>query len=769
MVSRAEYSEIRSLLQEAEIYTDQGLFNEALDTYEKVLHHLKKSNNKGLYKKILDRISEIKSRQGFVRASNLGAKKYHEGSALEEALALKEKGQLDKAIRILQRLISQGVEDPKVYYYLAKFLIEIREYRKAIEIVRNGLDLPHITIDDYVAFNYLLGQAYEKLRDIDKALEAYNKASHFNSDYLDVGQKILKLKDAQERYGRLQLLFTKGLINETVFEEAKRIAKEKNRSVEQVLIEEFGISKKDIGAALSRYYGYPFVEFNELELPPKPSCIEGIKEKFFRENVCIPIAEEDGRVILAIDDPSDTFRLDLIRRVLKAEDFEIRVAIKEDIYKFIDYFYGKTGFELPGEIPEIEIVREEEEEFEEAEEVAESVVVQLANYILEEAYHRGASDIHIESLAGKRGAQVRFRIDGECHLFKTIPYVYKRPLISRYKIMANLDIAEKRLPQDGKIKFKMRNGRSFELRVATIPTIDNNEDVVMRILASVEAMPLDHIGLSGENLEKIKKLLEMPYGLFLVVGPTGSGKTTTLHAALGYINQPNKKIWTAEDPVEIVQEGLRQVQVKPKIGLTFARLLRAFLRADPDVIMIGETRDEETARTVIEASLTGHLVFTTLHTNSAPETVTRLLGMGMDPYNFADALLGILAQRLAKRLCNVCKQPYKPSEREIEYIISEYGDHPIRSLKKEHFEDITLYKPKGCVHCHNTGYRGRLAIHELLVANDEIRDLIVKRAPVHEIRDAAVRNGMLTLKQDGIWKVLAGETDIRQIRAVCMR
>ncbi|OAG27568.1 hypothetical protein TH606_06275 [Thermodesulfatator autotrophicus] len=291
----------------------------------------------------------------------------------------------------------------------------------------------------------------------------------------------------------------------------------------------------------------------------------------------------------------------------------------------------------------------------------------------------------------------------------------------------------------------------------------------MRILASVEAMPIDKLGLREENLEAFKKLLQMPYGLILVVGPTGSGKTTTLHAALGYINTPNKKIWTAEDPVEIVQEGLRQVQVKPKIGLDFARVLRSFLRADPDIIMIGETRDEETARTVIEASLTGHLVFTTLHTNSAPETVTRLLGMGMDPYNFADALLGILAQRLAKRLCPNCKEPYQPSEEEIDLLIEEYGEHPTTPLTREAFKEATLFKPRGCSSCNNTGYKGRLAIHELLVANDEIRELIVKNAPVHEIRDAAMRAGMLTLKQDGIWKVLQGLTDLKQIRAVSIR
>ncbi len=392
----------------------------------------------------------------------------------------------------------------------------------------------------------------------------------------------------------------------------------------------------------------------------------------------------------------------------------------------------------------------------------------MANRILEDAYNKGASDIHIESLSGKRGARIRFRIDGDCIHYQDVPYAYKKALVSRFKIMADLDIAEKRLPQDGKIKFRMRNGRVFEVRVATLPTIDNNEDVVMRILAAVEAMPLDKIGLREENLEKFRKALELPYGLILVVGPTGSGKTTTLHAALGYVNRSEKKIWTAEDPVEIVQEGLRQVQVRPKIGLTFARALRAFLRADPDIIMIGETRDEETAHIVIEASLTGHLVFTTLHTNSAAETIVRLLGMGMDPYNFADALLAILAQRLAKKLCS-CKEPYEPGPKEIEEILYEYGDHPVHPLRAEDLKGITLYRPKGCSRCHKTGYRGRMAIHELLVASDTIRELIQKRAPVAEIRDQAMTEGMLTLKQDGILKVLEGHTDVKQIRAVCLR
>jgi type II secretory ATPase GspE/PulE/Tfp pilus assembly ATPase PilB-like protein len=353
--------------------------------------------------------------------------------------------------------------------------------------------------------------------------------------------------------------------------------------------------------------------------------------------------------------------------------------------------------------------------------------------------------------------------------YQTIPYNYKRAIISRIKIMSNLDIAEKRLPQDGKIKFKTRSGGSLELRVATLPTTEGNEDVVLRLLPSSNAMPIDRIGLLDRNLEQLKQLLQLPYGLILAVGPTGSGKTTTLHAALGYINRPEKKIWTAEDPVEIMQDGLRQVQVKPHIGLTFARVLRAFLRADPDVIMVGETRDEETATTAIEASLTGHLVFSTLHTNSAPETVTRLLGMGMDPFSFADALLGVLAQRLVKTLCPKCREAYQPDDNEKKHILHEYGFHPTQPLKLSDLNEITLYRPKGCQNCNKIGYRGRLAIHELLVSDDGLKKLIQEKRPVADIREYAMKQGMFTLKQDGIQKVLRGDTDMKQIKAACIR
>ena len=759
------------IFKEAEIYAEQGLYDEAISALETLLKELtQKGEENGLKIRVEEKLKELEElRKSASLAEDIALEiETSPEEALQEAQLLMETGFYEGALEILQKLLNEGHREPEIYHKMAVCYLALKNFDKAVSTIKTALEFPALTLEEKASLNYLLGRVYEEQNKIKQAIEAYTKAYHYNTEYPGLKEKLDELKELENKYGRLQLLFVKGLITDEIYEKAAQIAKEKGHSIEYILIEEFGIPKEEIGKALSDYYGYPFVEFNEFELGPKPPCIEGIKEQFFRQNSCIPLAQEGDRIILLIDDPLDTLRLEMIRQVLKAGNFEIRVAIKEDIEKFIDYFYGKSDFVLPEEFAELEVISEEEPEAPE-EELADSIVVQLANHILEEAYRKGASDIHLEPLPGKRGAQVRLRIDGECHIFKKIPYPYKQALVSRYKIMANLDIAEKRLPQDGKIKFRLRNGRSFEVRVATIPTIENNEDVVMRILAAVEAMPLDQIGLRPENYEKFKKLIEMPYGLILVVGPTGSGKTTTLHAALKHINRPNKKIWTAEDPVEIVQEGLRQVQVNPKIGLTFARVLRAFLRADPDIIMIGETRDEETAKTVIEASLTGHLVFTTLHTNSAPETVTRLLGMGMDPYNFADALLGILAQRLAKRLCPRCKEPYEPTKKEIQQLINEYGEHPIIPLTEEDFKDVTLYRPKGCAYCNHTGYRGRLAIHELLVANDEIRELIVKNAPVHEIREAAMRNGMLTLKQDGLWKVLAGETDLKQIRAVSIR
>jgi type II secretory ATPase GspE/PulE/Tfp pilus assembly ATPase PilB-like protein len=310
--------------------------------------------------------------------------------------------------------------------------------------------------------------------------------------------------------------------------------------------------------------------------------------------------------------------------------------------------------------------------------------------------------------------------------------------------------------------------RTIELRVATLPTVNGNEDVVMRILAASKPIPLDEMGMSQRNLDEMRKLLAKPYGLVLCVGPTGSGKTTTLHSALGTINTTDMKIWTAEDPVEITQAGLRQVQVQPKIGLDFASAMRAFLRADPDVIMVGEMRDKETASTGVEASLTGHLVLSTLHTNSAPETVTRLIDMGLDPFSFADALLGVLAQRLTRGLCKKCRQQYEATDAEVDEIVQAFGEEEAgrRGFARGR---VTLWRGAGCEVCGKTGYKGRLAVHELLVNDDSIKQAITKRAPVEDVRRFAVAGGMTTLLQDGIEKAIAGKTDLKQVLAVCLR
>jgi type II secretory ATPase GspE/PulE/Tfp pilus assembly ATPase PilB-like protein len=343
-----------------------------------------------------------------------------------------------------------------------------------------------------------------------------------------------------------------------------------------------------------------------------------------------------------------------------------------------------------------------------------------------------------------------------------------RAVVSRIKIMSNLDIAERRLPQDGKIKFRRKGVPPFEMRVATLPTAGGYEDVVLRILASSGAMKIDEMGLNERNLNVIKKIVLKPYGLILAVGPTGSGKTTTLHALMGFINKPGVKIWTAEDPIEITQEGLRQVEVKPKIGLDFARVMRAFLRADPDVIMIGEMRDEETASIGIEASLTGHLVFSTLHTNSAPETVTRLLDMGLNALNFSDAFLGVLAQRLTRRLCTNCRKQYVLSRDEFEELRKDYGEEWFGRTGIDYYEGIHLYKPVGCENCSSTGYRGRMGIHELMEGTPEIKLMIKKQTNTEELLNKSMQQGMATLKQDGILKVLKGMTDISEVRRVCI-
>jgi type II secretory ATPase GspE/PulE/Tfp pilus assembly ATPase PilB-like protein len=465
-------------------------------------------------------------------------------------------------------------------------------------------------------------------------------------------------------------------------------------------------------------------------------------------------------------------KVDEIRSLFSKKKIKLAYATKQDILKLIEFF--TTEQSNLSSIDEIisQLQEDDHEIEEETSAVSEesSAVVQLVNKIISDAYAKGASDIHLEPYPGKQNTQVRIRVDGACALYQTIPFSYKKAVVSRIKIMSDLDISERRKPQDGKINFKKYGGKDIELRVATVPTQGGLEDVVMRILAAGEPLPLDKMGFSERNYEQFVKTISMPYGLIFCCGPTGSGKTTTLHSALSYINKVERKIWTAEDPVEITQRGLRQVQVHPKIGLDFAAAMRSFLRADPDVIMVGEMRDRETTQMGIEASLTGHLVFSTLHTNSAPESVTRLLDMGMDPFNFADALLAILAQRLVRTLCKNCKKYFNPSKSEYNELVREYGPELFeKNVKIPFTSDLQFNRPEGCEMCNNTGYRGRMGIHELLIGSEKIKEMIQSRTPMSVLRDQAIQEGMTTLKQDGIEKIFQGYTDLKEVRKVCIK
>ncbi|MEN8257810.1 MAG: ATPase, T2SS/T4P/T4SS family [Thermodesulfobacteriota bacterium] len=762
-------------LAEAELYKTHGLDSEACGIYEELLAKLDAEKHSKLYNQIKERLDSARGPTEVHEKEVSPASSSDDNGLLENCDGLVEAGFFQEAIDELHKLFESSIQPGLISFRIGQCYNRLEKPYEAVDYFEKALSDVGLEDKDRLDILDRLAVTQEQNGNMKESMRALEAVCSLDATFRDAGKRLNLVKQNAEKSGRFFRLIGGGYLVTNDLEQARKTAKQQNKSIEAVLIESYSVEKTELCKSLSEYYGCPFVEYTEGNVGPQPSCVKGITEKFFRTNKCVPLYDEDHNLLLAIDNPTDSVRADNVKMSLNVTGIELAVALKDDIDKIIDVYYGmeetSAGMEEDDDLFEqLELVEEAEEEevVEDTGAVAEGVVVQMVNKIIEDAYVKDASDIHIEAKPGKRGVLIRFRVDGECIHYKTVPAQFKRPLVARIKIISKLDISERRMPQDGKIKFKTRTGKIIELRVATLPTVGGNEDAVLRLLAASGAMPLEKMGLLEHVYTKFMQILAIPYGLVLVVGPTGSGKTTTLHAALAKINTPQRKVWTAEDPVEIVQDGLRQVQVQPKIDLDFARVLRAFLRADPDVIMVGETRDEETAEIVVEAALTGHLVFSTLHTNSAPETVTRLLGMGIDPFNFADSLLGVLAQRLVRRLCVHCKEKYQPDQEEKDLILSLYGEHEVYPLTNEELNS-DLYRSKGCPKCQHSGYKGRLAVHELLANNDALQLKIAENSPVAQIRDEAMAGGMTTLMQDGIWKVVQGHTDLIQIRATCAK
>ena len=629
--------------------------------------------------------------------------------------------------------------------------------------------------------------------------EQQTERSRTIGEYL-VNQKIV---DADELEGALsrqknmpnlklgEILLSEDLVTEAQLDEALKEQKKKRKSaLGEILVNSGVIAKDEIQQSLAKKLGIPFVNLREFIV--EPEVIRVLTAATAYKHKVVPLYVYEGKIVVAIENPMDW-------QVTDALSFNINkyvepvMASPEDINWALQFYYSSEDIESTIADFDGEVEGEDEDDsydetlFSAAEtaQVTDNVVVRIVNKIIEDAHRQKVSDIHIEPGMGKQKVVVRFRKDGVLATYYKFPTKYRAVFVSRIKVMAHLDISNKNKPQDGKINFRHFAPIDVELRVATIPTAGGIEDVVIRLLSGGKCMPVNAIGLSSNNLDRLLDGVSRPYGLFLVCGPTGSGKSTTLHSVLNYLNGTERKIWTAEDPVEITQPGLRQVEVNDKVGMTFAAAMRAFLRADPDIIMVGEMRDHETASTAVEASLTGHLVLSTLHTNSAAESIIRLLDMDMDPFNFADAMIGVLSQRLTKTLCTSCKKPYVPEMRELEFLAAEYCSEAIsdgsRSAatneevaaqievwRKDFTQkgEFTLYKAPGCLDCLDTGYRGRMGIHELLMNNSEIKKMILRRAPAAEVHLAAIKDGMHTRKQDGIEKILLGYTDYTQIRTL---
>ena len=573
---------------------------------------------------------------------------------------------------------------------------------------------------------------------------------------------------------KFEYLVTHGLITRDQLAATIVEAREQHVSVESLLVLKYSIPKPDIGLALSLFYRCPFVQVDKRTII-SPDLLRNLSADRLQRGGWVPLSRDGDTLTVLSRDPHDLPEVDAIGHLFPGRKIKLVVGVSDDVARLIDEAFhvgspAATGLPFEGLgstelVPEID---DADAPTDGAISESDSAIIRLANHLIEEAHRARASDIHIEPCSLSKQTIIRFRVDGACFEYQRVSLSVARPLGTRLKIMASLDIAERRRPQDGKIRTRLSD-RELELRVSTIPTIRGNEDLVLRLLAPQDLIPLEGQGLNERNLSELKRLITEPNGMILCVGPTGSGKTTTLHSLLQVINSDQRKIWTAEDPVEVTQPGLRQVQVRPIIGLTFAAIMRAFLRGDPDVIMVGEIRDAETAAIAVEAALTGHLVLSTLHTNSAAETIVRLLDRGVDAFNFADALLGVLAQRLVRRLCPDCREPYRASAQERDRLMMLLGFEEAGEGAVKWVADAPLYRGRGCASCRGTGYRGRLAIHELLVVSDTIKEMIYRKDRTNEVVREGKKGGMTTLLQDGVGKVIAGLTDLPAVTLVTNR
>ncbi len=556
-----------------------------------------------------------------------------------------------------------------------------------------------------------------------------------------------------------EIILNQGLITPQQLEEALNVQREGNKErLGEILVEMGVISREELYGVLQYIYETEYVDLSNYVIDPE--VISLIPEKTALQFTLIPISKSDYELVIAMANPLDVYAIDFVKSYTKSKKIKCMLASEEDIMNAISNYYELGEYDDIIEKLGTEIIfkkEEEEEDLKKLEAISkEAPIIQLVNMLIVQGVKERASDIHIEPNAV--GVLVRFRIDGILHDIRTLPNKIKSAVISRVKILAKMDIAERRLPQDGRFQVKFGT-REVDLRVSTIPTVFG-EKVVLRLLDKSKGLiKLENLGFLPLQLTQFASIISKSYGIILLTGPTGSGKTTTLYAALNEVNSKDKNIITVEDPVEYKLDRVNQIQVKPKINLTFANTLRSILRQDPDIIMVGEIRDTETAQIAVHAALTGHLVFSTLHTNDAASALTRLVDMEIEPFLISSSVIGVIAQRLVRVICEKCKEEYTPGEDVLK------GLHLEEELKNNK-DKFTLFRGVGCSFCKNTGYYGRTSIYELIVLDEEIKSLIVSKASSNLIKEIALKKGMKTLKDSGLEKAMQGITTIGEVLRV---